>query len=86
MTAQPDFPFDHDLLRHVSPIEWKNVTLYGEIKIDPAKLRVQGRLRVFHHESGYYPSMGYGLQDARVAEDGLGFVRNMFGKTVQKST
>ena len=24
--------------RHVSPIEWKNVVLYGEIKIDPAKL------------------------------------------------
>ena len=35
--AAPDFPFDPDLLRHVSPIEWKNVILYGEIKIDPAK-------------------------------------------------
>ncbi len=43
VTAQPDFPFDHDLLRHVSPIEWKNVILYDEIKIDPAKLRMQGR-------------------------------------------
>ena len=43
MTATPDFPFDHDLLRHVSPIEWKNVILYGEIKIDPAMLRMQGR-------------------------------------------
>ena len=31
-----------DLLRHVSPIEWKNVVLYGEIKIDPAKLKVRG--------------------------------------------
>ena len=30
-------------LRHViSPIEWKNVILYGEIKIDPAKLKVRG--------------------------------------------
>ena len=38
LTAAPDFPFDPDLLRHVSPIEWKNVVLYGEIKIDPAKL------------------------------------------------
>ena len=38
MAAAPDFPFDPDLLRHVSPIEWKNVVLYGEIKIDPAKL------------------------------------------------
>ena len=29
------------LLRHVSPIEWKNVILYGEIKIDPAKLKMR---------------------------------------------
>ncbi len=43
MTATPDFPFDHELLGHVSPIEWKKVILYGEIKIDPAKLRMQGR-------------------------------------------
>ena len=39
MTAAPDFPFDLELLTHVNPIEWKNVILYGEIKIDPAKLR-----------------------------------------------
>ena len=38
LAAAPGFPFDPDLLRHVSPIEWKNVVLYGEIKIDPAKL------------------------------------------------
>ena len=38
LATAPDFPFDPDLLRHVSPIEWKNVVLYGEIKIDPAKL------------------------------------------------
>ena len=43
LAAAPDFPFDPDLLRHVSPIEWKNVVLYGEIKIDPAKLKVRGR-------------------------------------------
>ena len=30
LAATPDFPFDPDLLRHVSPIEWKNVILYGE--------------------------------------------------------
>ena len=36
-----DFPFDPDLRRHVSPIEWKNVILYGEIKIDPAKLKMR---------------------------------------------
>ena len=38
LAAAPDFPFDPDLVRHVSPIEWKNIVLYGEIKIDPAKL------------------------------------------------
>ena len=42
LAAAPDFPFDADLLRHVSPIEWKNVILYGEIKIDPAKLTRRG--------------------------------------------
>ena len=34
-------PFDPELITHVSPIEWKNVILYGEIKIDPAKLRIR---------------------------------------------
>ena len=43
LAAAPDFPFDPDLLRHVSPIEWKNVVLYGEIKIDPAKLTRRDR-------------------------------------------
>ena len=42
IAAAPDFPFDPDLLRHVSPIEWKNVILYGEIKIDPSKLKMRG--------------------------------------------
>ena len=32
---------DRDLLRHVSPIEWKHVILSGEIKIDPAKLTMR---------------------------------------------
>ena len=41
LAVAPDFPFDPDLLRHVSPIEWKNVILYGEIKIDPAKLKTR---------------------------------------------
>ena len=39
LAAAPDFPFDTALLRHLSPIEWKNVILYGEIKNrPPAKL------------------------------------------------
>ena len=41
MTAAPDFPFDRNLLRHVSPIERKNIILYGEIKIDPVKLKMR---------------------------------------------
>ena len=43
IAAALDFPFDRDLLRHVSPIEWKNVVLYDEIKIDPAKLTRRDR-------------------------------------------
>ena len=46
MAAAPDFPFDPDLLRHVSPIAWKHVILSGEIKIDPAKLKMR-ELRVY---------------------------------------
>ena len=30
--------------------------LYGEITIDPAKLKMREPLRVFLHESGQYPS------------------------------
>ena len=41
ITAAPDFPFDRNLLRHVSPIEWKNIILYGEITIDPVKLKMR---------------------------------------------
>ena len=41
LAAAPDFPFDPELVRHISPIEWKNVILYGEIKIDPEKLRMR---------------------------------------------
>ncbi|MDE0306885.1 MAG: hypothetical protein OXI87_18695 [Albidovulum sp.] len=54
MAAAPDFPFDHDLLRHVSPIEWKNVILYGEIKIDPG-------IRGIHGKIGKRASRGPGL-------------------------
>ena len=43
IAAAPDFPFDPELIARVSPIEWKNVILYGEIKIDPDKLRIRGR-------------------------------------------
>ena len=34
IAAAPGFPFDPDLLQHVSPIEWKNVILYGEFTND----------------------------------------------------
>ena len=39
LAAAPDFPFDFDLLRHVSPIEWKNVILYGQYVLDRALVR-----------------------------------------------
>ncbi len=57
IAAAPDFPFDPDLLPHVSPIEWNNIILYGEIKIDPAKLKLRVPWRVFLHESGRYPTL-----------------------------
>ncbi|MCY4327222.1 MAG: Tn3 family transposase [Rhodobacteraceae bacterium] len=38
LSAAPDFPFDHTLLQHISPIQWSNVILYGEIRIDADKL------------------------------------------------
>ena len=38
ITAAPDFlPFVPELLRHVSPIEWKSVILYDESKIDETR-------------------------------------------------
>ncbi len=43
VAAAPDFPFDPELIARISPIEWKNVNLYGEIKIDPGKLRLSRR-------------------------------------------
>ena len=55
MAAAPDFPFDLDLITHVSPIEWKNVILYGEIKIDPAKLGIRDPWSAFLHECCRYP-------------------------------
>ena len=36
--AEPDFPFDPDLIQYISPIEWKNVVLYGEIRTGPNRL------------------------------------------------
>ena len=55
IVAAPDFPFNPELIALVSPIEWKNVILYGESKIDPDKLRIRGRSSAFLHESGSYP-------------------------------
>ena len=57
LAAAPDVPFDPDLLRHVSPIEWKNVIRSGEITIDPATLTMRDPSRVFLHESCRYPRM-----------------------------
>ena len=38
---------------------WKNVILYGEIKIDRGKLKMRDPYRVFLHESGQYPMNAY---------------------------
>ena len=43
IAAASDFPFDPEFIARVSPIEWKNVILFGEIKIDPNKPRIRGR-------------------------------------------
>ena len=43
IAVAPDFPFDPELIARISPVEWKNVNLYGEIKIDPGKLRFSRR-------------------------------------------
>ena len=56
IAAASNFPFDSELIRHISPIEWKNVILYGEIKINPAKLRMNSAQRVNVHGSGRYPN------------------------------
>lgn len=41
LAAAPDFPFERELIQYLSPIEWKNVVLYGEIRIDPNKLWIR---------------------------------------------
>ena len=40
IAAAPDFPFDPDLLRHVSPIEWDNVILYDQYAGKPGAVQV----------------------------------------------
>ena len=55
IAAAPDFPFDPDLLPHVSPIEWNNIILYGEIKIDPAKLKLRVTLACISARIGSVP-------------------------------
>ena len=42
IAAAPDFPFDPELIARISPIEWRNIVLYGEINLDPSKLRARG--------------------------------------------
>ena len=42
IAAAPDFPFDPELIARISPIEWRNIVLYGEINLDPSKLRTRG--------------------------------------------
>ena len=55
IAAAPDFPFDPELIARISPIEWRNIVLYGEIKIDPSKLRVRSPWSAFQQESCSHP-------------------------------
>ncbi len=39
LMASPDYKFDPSLVEHISPIEWKNIILYGEYNLDPNKIK-----------------------------------------------
>ena len=52
LAAAPDLPFDPDLLRHVSPIEWKNVVLYGD---DQARQQRRGLVVPAYNPPGAAP-------------------------------
>ena len=53
LAADPDFPFNPDLIQHVSPVEWHNIVLYGEIRLDPNKLWVRNPQRAKLQESDW---------------------------------
>ena len=42
--GDPDAP-DFGLLRHVSPVQWENVTLYGAYDVRPDLVRARPGLR-----------------------------------------
>ena len=60
LTTAPDFPFDPELNRQISLIEWKNVILHGEIKIDPEKLRLRRAQRAFFARNVVVPPLQRG--------------------------
>ena len=41
LIASPDFKFDPSLIGNISPIEWQNIVLYGDIKLDPNKVKIR---------------------------------------------
>ena len=55
IAAATDFPSDPGLIARFSPIEWKNVILGGEIRIDPARSGIRNPWRAFLYKSGSCP-------------------------------
>ena len=44
IASTPDLPFDYELAARANTIKkGKNTILYGEIRMDPSKLRIRGR-------------------------------------------
>lgn len=41
LIALPEFKTDPRLVGHISPIEWKNIVLYGEYRLDPNKIKIR---------------------------------------------
>ena len=80
IAAAPDFLFDPALLRRLSPIEWKNVILCGEIKIDPRPAHKARPLactsacavRRRQSSAGANPARQLSLQPVAIGADGGG--------------
>lgn len=41
LMEEASFPVDTELIKTISPIEWSNIVLYGEYKLDPRKIRTK---------------------------------------------
>ena len=55
IAAATDFPFDPGHIARINLIQWKDVILGDEIRIDPARSGVRSPWRAFLYKSGSYP-------------------------------